>query len=100
MELLDELGITGMPAITVLCVFLAELLKRLPIDRRWLPVICAALGGLLGLGAMFFIPDYPHDNLYSALSVGVVSGFAATGVRQAYVKRLTAAEKQKEEKEA
>ena len=99
MEFLDEMGITGMPAITVLCFLAAELMKRLPFDRKWIPVICAGLGCVLGLGAMFVIPDYPNDNLYSALSVGVVSGFAATGAHQAYQRILAASEKKELTKE-
>lgn len=84
MQFLDEAGITGIPAITVLCFLIAELLKRLQINHKWIPVICGFFGCMLGLGAMFVIPDYPGDNIYSALSVGIVSGFGATGAHQAY----------------
>lgn len=94
MEFLDDFGITGVPVISVICYFVAELLKQFPVDKRWLPIICAGLGGLLGIGAMFLVPDYPNDNLYSAISVGIVSGLAATGAHQAYSRRRVTTSKE------
>lgn len=95
MQLLDDLGVTGIPAITVICYFAAELLKQLGIPTRWLPVICASLGCVLGAAARFVIPDYPGDNLYSALATGIVSGFAATGVHQGIRRTLGRAGEEK-----
>lgn len=92
MELLDELGVTGVPAITVICFLIAELLRRTPMDAKWIPVVCACAGCALGFAAMWVIPDYPSDNLFSALAVGIVSGFAATGIRQMFPLRSDAPE--------
>ena len=42
--------------------------------------ICGALGGLLGLAAMYInVPDFPAADPLTALAVGIVSGLAATG---------------------
>ncbi len=82
MEFLDELGVTGIPAITVICFLAAEVLKQLPIPSKLLPTICGCLGCVLGAVAMFALPDYPDGNLFTALATGIVSGFAATGVHQ------------------
>lgn len=98
MEILDQLGITGSPAITVICFLAAEILKRFPLENKWIPVVCGCLGGLLGLCAACFFPDYPDENLYAAMSVGIISGFAATGVHQMY-KRLVSVKEQPSEKE-
>lgn len=84
MELLDELGVTGVPAITALCYLGGEVLKLLPVQKKWIPVFCSCLGCVLGAAAMFLIPDYPGGNLLSALAVGAVSGFASTGIHHAY----------------
>ena len=47
------------------------------------PVICGAAGGILGVAALFLMPDYPATDYITAAAVGIVSGFAATGVNQA-----------------
>ena len=98
-DFFDQLGITGSPAITVICFLAAEILKQFSVKRKWIPVYCACLGGILGLGALFLFPDYPDDNLYSAVSVGIVSGFAATGVHQVYKKLISAATNQSSKQE-
>lgn len=46
-------------------------------------IICGALGGLLGLAAMYInVPDFPANDPLTALAVGIVSGLAATGADQ------------------
>ena len=45
--------------------------------------ICGALGGLLGVAAMYInVPDFPAADPLTALAVGIVSGLAATGADQ------------------
>ena len=54
-----------------------------PAGHKWLPSICGALGGLLGLAAMYInVPDFPATDPLTALAVGIVSGLAATGADQ------------------
>lgn len=79
-----DFGITGIAAITVLCFLAAEGAKATAIDNKWLPVICGGLGGVLGIVGMRIMPDFPAQDIITAAAVGVVSGFAATGVHQAY----------------
>ena len=45
---MDYLGITSVAAITVICYLLASGLKAAGLDKKWLPTICGALGGVLG----------------------------------------------------
>ena len=88
MEIFD-LGIAAIPAITVICFLVAEVIKATALDNKWLPVICGGFGGCLGIVALFTAPDIiPATNWLMALAIGIVSGFAATGVHQAY-KQLT-----------
>lgn len=79
-----DFGITGIAAITVLCFLAAEGAKATAIDNKWLPVICGGLGGVLGVVGMKIMPEFPANDIITAAAVGVVSGFAATGVHQAY----------------
>ena len=44
-------GMAGVAAITVICYLAATAVKQTPLANKWLPSICGALGGLLGLAA-------------------------------------------------
>ena len=77
-------GIAGVAAITVICFLVAEAVKATPLDNKWLPVICGALGGVLGVVALRVMPEFPATDVITAVAVGVVSGLAATGAHQIY----------------
>lgn len=70
-------------AITVIC-FLAGMGGKLsPMNDKWIPVLCAGLGCLLGLTAYFAVPAVmPASDPFTAAAIGIVSGYAATGVHQ------------------
>ena len=82
------LGITGVAAVTIICYLVAEAVKATPLDNKWLPVICGVVGGILGVVGMYVMPEYPAQDVLTAIAVGIVSGLAATGVNQIY-KQLT-----------
>ena len=76
-------GMAGVAAITVICYLAATAVKQTPLANKWLPSICGALGGLLGVAAMYInVPDFPATDPLTALAVGIVSGLAATGADQ------------------
>lgn len=79
-----DFGIASVAAITVLCYLAAQGLKATSMDNKWLPAICGGLGGVLGVAGMYVIPEFPATDVITAAAVGVVSGFAATGVNQMY----------------
>lgn len=84
---MDIFGIevAAIPAIVVICFLAAEAIKATPLDNKWLPIICGGLGGILGIAAMFIAPQIiPASDLLTALAIGIVSGFSATGVHQAF----------------
>ena len=59
--------------------------SKVPLAGGFLPpaVRRDALGGLLGLAAMYInVPDFPAADPLTALAVGIVSGLAATGADQ------------------
>ena len=81
---MEILGISSIAAITVICYLLALGLKATALDNKWLPAICGVLGGILGAVAMRVMPDYPAQDMITAVAVGIVSGLAATGENQVF----------------
>lgn len=86
---MDILGITAIPVITVISYLIAEAVKATALDNKWLPIICGTLGGILGVVAQYIAPELiPATDILTAIAIGIVSGFAATGIHQAF-KQLT-----------
>lgn len=82
---MDILGIAAIPVITVICFLIAEAIKATELDNKWLPVICGTLGGILGVVALFAAPQIiPATDVLTAIAIGIVSGFAATGIHQSF----------------
>jgi ribonucleotide monophosphatase NagD (HAD superfamily) len=79
---ISSFGIASVAGITVICYLAATAIKQTPLANKWLPTICGALGGVLGVVGMHIIPDYPATDIITAVAVGIVSGLAATGVNQ------------------
>lgn len=81
-------NIANVAAITVICYLAALGVKATKLDNKFIPIICGVLGGILGVVGMFVIPEYPAGDVLNAAAVGIVSGFAATGINQVY-KQMT-----------
>lgn len=79
---MENMGFVALPAITVICYLVAELIKATPLNSKWLPAICGVLGAALGVVAMLVIPEYAGQDILTAIAVGIVSGLAATGANQ------------------
>ena len=77
-----ELEIGQVAAITVCCYLVGLLTRAVPLQNKWIPIVCGASGGALGVLGYFVMPQFPAGDLLSALAVGVISGLAATGVHQ------------------
>lgn len=78
-----DFGIASVAAITVICYLAGQVVKATGIDNKWIPVICGVLGAILGPVALFTgVPDFPATDALTAVSVGIVSGLAATGINQ------------------
>ncbi|HWP80120.1 MAG TPA: phage holin family protein [Candidatus Acidoferrum sp.] len=84
-----DFGITGVAGITVICYLVGMGVKAAGSEKlnKWIPTICGGLGGLLGIVGLIIMPEFPATDYITAAAVGVVSGFAATGVNQV-VKQL------------
>lgn len=72
-------------AIVVICYLIGIGAKTVPnINDNLIPVIVGISGGILGAVGMYVMPDFPAGDIMTAISVGIVSGLASTGVNQIY----------------
>lgn len=81
---MEIMGIGSVAAITVICYLVGMTVRQTPLDNKWIPSIVGGLGMILGVVGWKVIPDYPASDILTALSVGVVSGLASTGIDQLY----------------
>lgn len=84
---MNDLGFIAFPAIVVICYLVGATLKAFNCETldKFIPVICGFVGGILGVLVFNTIPNYiPADNWLMALAIGIVSGFASTGINQVY----------------
>lgn len=79
---MEYMGIVGVAAITVICYLIGEIAKALPLENKWIPVICGICGAALGVAGIFAMPEFPAQDYITAAAVGIVSGLAATGADQ------------------
>ena len=82
-----EFGIAGVAAITVIAYTVGLLVKAAGLNCKWIPAICATVGGVLGMVGLRIMPDFPAGDYITACAVGITSGLAATGMDQ-MVKQL------------
>ena len=77
-------NITAIPAVTVLCLMVAQFFKVFtPLDNKHLPALCGLMGAALGAVCFLCFPGYiPAENPVVAAAIGAVSGWAATGANQ------------------
>ena len=77
----------AIPSITIICYLVAEAFKGFVTTARHkhIPALCGIVGLALGAVSYLAVPGFiPATNIIDALAIGIVSGFAATGVHQLY----------------
>lgn len=80
-----DFGIASVAAITVIAYLIGAACKAsAKVPDTWIPVICGVTGAVLGIVGLKVMPDFPASDIVNALAVGIVSGFAATGINQVY----------------
>lgn len=83
MENIGNIGIASVAAITIICYLAGLIAKALPLDDRYIPIVCGVCGAVLGVAGLYLgLPDFPAADPVTALAVGIVSGLAATGINQ------------------
>lgn len=79
---MENFGIAGVAAITVICYLVGAIVKATKLDNKWIPIIVGIAGLGLGIAGMYIMPDFPASDIVTAAAVGVVSGLGATGANQ------------------
>ena len=77
----------AVPALVLIVYIIAEGLKlvRDGMLKKYIPVICGLLGGILGVIAFITMPDFiMAENYFTAAATGIVSGLSATGIHQIF----------------
>ena len=69
---ISSLGITGVAAITVICLLIGQAVKATRLDNKWIPIICGVCGMALGIAAMYIMPEFPATDYITAAAVGIV----------------------------
>lgn len=82
---MENFGMTTVVVITIIAYLVGEAVKLFPaVQNKWIPVVCGFVGGCLGAVGLHVIPDFPATDYLTAIAVGIVSGFGATGIHQVY----------------
>ena len=83
---MDILGVTGVAVIAVICYLVGMGLKAWDkFDDRKIPVLMGICGAILGAVAFYFAKNIiPADDLITAIAIGIVSGFTATGINEVW----------------
>lgn len=81
---MEHLGIASVAAITVICYLIGIWCKSTPIIKdELIPAIMGLCGGLIGVIAYLTnMPEFEGVHIITAVSIGIVSGLAATGINQ------------------
>ena len=77
-----DFGIASVAAITVICYLIGTITKACGFDTKYIPCVVGICGAVLGVVGMFYMPDFPAQDILTSIAVGIVSGLAATGVDQ------------------
>ena len=89
-----DLGIVSVPVIVVLCLLIGKAWKTSArLDDKWIPCVCGASGLILGVliwltDGIYHVDWFGIADPWMAAAVGVVSGFAATGLHQAVKQQI------------
>lgn len=80
---INTIGVATVAAIIVICYLIGMTAKASKLDNKWIPIICGVCGGIIGaLALLFQMPDFPADDYFTAIAVGIMSGLTATGINQ------------------
>ena len=86
------LELVSVPAIAAIAYWVIALVKSAVQNEkfnRFIPLLAAALGILLGVIAFYAVPGIiPADNVFAAILIGGASGLTATGTDQ-IIKQLS-----------
>ena len=87
------LELVSIPAIVCCVYWIIELIKYTTgyseKFKRFIPITAAILGGILGVGCFYLLPDIiPASNVLIAIVLGISSGLCSVGFNQ-IIKQVT-----------
>lgn len=88
---MENIGIAGVAAITVICYLIGQMVKATKLDNKWIPIIVGLSGAILGVVGMYTMPEFPAADVLGAIAVGIISGLGSTGANQ-IIKQMGAKE--------
>lgn len=96
------LELVSVPAIAAIVYWVIAIIKYAVKEnetfKRFIPLIAAGLGVILGVAAYYLVPGIiPADNVVVAIIIGGASGLTATGVNQ-IIKQLSGKDNDNEQK--
>ena len=66
--------------IAVICFIVCQIVKLTPLATKWVPIISAVVGGVLGVvGQMTGIAELADLQIFDAIATGISSGLVASG---------------------
>lgn len=85
---MDIFGIASFAAIAVICYGVGQIIKATPIKNDFIIPINIFVGGCLGaLAFVLKIPEFPANDILTAIAVGIVSACVSTCINE-IVKRF------------
>ena len=81
-----DFGIAGVAAITVIAYAVGQAMKAWGRLDRWIPTVCAALGGALGVAGLYIMPGFPAGDAITAAAI--VTLLAGQPLLEAYLSLL------------
>jgi len=88
---------TSIPIIVICCYLLGEIYKIIVSQKnhKYIPAILTIIGGVLGILIFYTNPEilFNIDNIWAALTIGLISGSSSTGANQIIRKIIKKEEK-------
>lgn len=82
---MDFSGYVTVLPIVIICYLIGIACKAYKkINDNLIPIIVGVAGGIIAIPAMYVMQDFPAEDIITAISVGIMSGFASTGIHQVY----------------
>lgn len=84
-DFMDLSGYVTVLPIVVICYLLGIFCKvNEKVKDKYIPVIVGVVGGILAIPAKYIMTNFPATDIITAVSVGIMSGLASTGVNQVF----------------
>lgn len=82
---ITSLGVATVGVITIICYAIGYSCKQSEkVKDNIIPIIVVCAGAILGAVGKYVIPEFPAQDILTAIAVGIVSGMVSTWTNQVY----------------